>query len=323
MKIKLRRGESIDRLSSLLQRDLGIKIGQARFIKPNVLYLRTNKGEKVLKGYSSSEKATVQATFITLLHHVGFRSLPAIETNRKNNGIICWEDTYWILQEYISPVRPFHFFSLKNRMAGAALLERYHTCSSKLLNNAALVRYLPKYSLYLRLFERYGRFQSYLPFILHYIPINVVEFIIQTSICSLRALERYYSTYKIEKNTIIHGDVASHNFLLTEDGLYLIDYDQISIAPLSIDYLQYASRILPFINWSLTSLRELPQLREQLSKKWFLSVLMFPADILREWMAYFRKYPHDHSLLGKTVQYTLTQFEERKRFVKEIYNMIR
>jgi len=323
MKIKLRRGESIDRLSSLLQRDYGLKIGQARFIKPNVLHLRTTKGEKVLKGYSSPEKAMVQATFMDLLHHVGFHSLPSIETNRKNNGIICWEDAYWILQEYISPTGPFHFSSFKNRMAGAALLERYHTCSSKLLNNTVLVRYLPKYSLYLRLFERYCRFQSCLPFILHYIPLNVVEFIIQTSVCSLRALERYYFTYKIEKNTIIHGDVASHNFLRTEAGLYLIDYDQIAIAPLSIDCLQYASRILPFINWSLTSLKELPQLREQLFKKWFLSALMFPADILREWMANFRKYPYDRSFLGKTIQYTLTQFEERKRFVKEIYNMIR
>lgn len=78
---------------------------------------------------------------------------------------------------------------------------------------------------------------------------------------SLAGMVRKRRFFQKEPSVILHGDVAHHNFLRDKNGkLHLIDFDLISIGPPSFDYLQYANRILPSIDWSLGKLGSLKEI---------------------------------------------------------------
>jgi hypothetical protein len=324
MNNNMRRDDNYGRLSFLLQNEYDLFVKNVSYIKPKVLLIHTNEGTKVLKGYHSLKQATLQVIYMKSLRQAGFYAVPSLKTDTLNSGIIYYHNMYWILQDYISSCVPFSFVSSQERKDGLALLERYHHYSKLLLKNPFLQAYLPLYSLYDKWWRRYQCFLYYLPFIRTKLSEDTIDFILQSANGSLQSLVQFYSYLKAEAHSIIHGDVASHNFLRAEDStLYLIDYDLIAIAPKSIDYLQYANRILPSLEWSLAGLQELPQIRKQLHKRWFLSALMFPADILREWNAFITRHSFHPHFISNVIEYTNSQFEKRKQFVQQICDMLR
>ena len=64
-------------------------------------------------------------------------------------------------------------------------------------------------------------------------------------------------------------------FGTSKGELYLIDFDLISIGPIMADYLQYANRILPFLNWSLPNLATYKQIQPIFSNRYFCMRLLF------------------------------------------------
>jgi hypothetical protein len=318
------RDDDYSRLSFLLKKEYGFQVEKVTPIKRNVWMIDTSERIYVLKGYASFRQAALQIIFMKSLKQTGFQAVPCLRTNTLNSGIVYFHNLYWILQDYISSQTPFRFTSSQDRSDGPNLLEQYHHYSWRLLRHPFLRLHLPRYHLYTKWLQRYERFLYFLPFIRQKITQEKMEFILYSANLSLKNLIRFYHSLSEETNSIIHGDVASHNFVRADDDqLYLIDYDLIAIAPKSIDYLQYANRILPFLDWSLIELQKLPQVNEQLTKKWFLSALMFPADLLREWNAAMTKYLLERSFLMRVIEYTNSQFASRKQFVEEIYHMIR
>jgi hypothetical protein len=312
------------RLFFLLKKEYGFKVEKVTFIKRNVWLIYTAEGVYVLKGYSSFRQASLQIIFMKSLKQMGFQAIPCLRTNTLSSGMIRFHSLYWVLQDYISSQTPFRFTSSQDRSDGLNLLEQYHHYSWRLLHHPFLRLHLSRYQLYTKWLQRYERFLYFLPLIRQKISAEKIEFILYSANLSLKNLIRFYHSLSEETNSIIHGDVASHNFLRTDDEkLYLIDYDLIAVAPKSIDYLQYANRNLPFLEWSFAELQKLPQMNEQLKKKWFLSALMFPADLLREWNAAMTKYSSEPCFLMRAIEYTNSQFESRKQFVEEIYHMVR
>jgi hypothetical protein len=312
------------RLFFLLKKEYGFKVEKVTFIKRNVWLIYTTERIYVLKGYSSFKQAALQIIFMKSLKQIEFQAVPCLRTNTLSSGMIHFHYFYWVLQDYISSQIPFRFTSSKDRSDGLNLLEQYHHYSGRLLHHPFLYLHLPRYELYTKWLQRYERFLYFLPLIRQNIHAEKIEFILYSANLSLKNLTRFYHSFTDETNSIIHGDVASHNFLRTDDEkLYLIDYDLIAVAPKSIDYLQYAHRILPFLEWSFAELKKLPQMNEQLKKKWFLSALMFPGDLLREWNVAMTKYLSEPRCLIRASEYTNSQFESRKQFVEEIYHMVR
>ena len=114
--------------------------------------------------------------------------------------------------------------------------------------------------------------------------------------------------------------MAHHNFMKTSKGeLYLIDFDLISIGPEIADYLQYANRILPFLNWSLSELDTFEPFQPFLKQKVFLYGLAFPSDILREWNRLVKEQTFNQ--MGKirpVVELTLNQFGKKEIFYERI-----
>lgn len=142
---------------------------------------------------------------------------------------------------------------------------------------------------------------------------------------SLAGMEKFQQFFKKEPYVILHGDVAHHNFLRDGNGtLRLIDFDLISIGPASYDYLQYANRILPYIDWSFDKLVQYPQIRRFLKEKAFLYALAYPADIFREWNRMIREKSYSDNMKFKQVMdLTINQFYARKKFIEHLKKILK
>lgn len=304
---KQRRDDDSHRLFPFLEKEYGIYVQKSTLIKPYVSIIETDRGKWVLKKYRTFLEASRQQVFFRLLNNSGFQAAPAIE------GVISFENEYWMLQTYISSSRPFHYADEKDRYDSLSLLYMYHAYSQPLLHHPFFATMLPHYSLYEKWHQRYEQFLYALPVLKQLMKDEELSFILYCARSFFERFPHFFSSFIAEKKTIIHGDVASHNFLRTEKAVYLIDYDLIAVAPPAIDYLQYASRVLPYVQWSFAYLERQPLLQPLVTKPWFLTALLFPADLMRECRVIVQR--------GKP--FSLPYFEHRKQFVQKIMNMIR
>ena len=102
------------------------------------------------------------------------------------------------------------------------------------------------------------------------------------------------------------------------------DFDLISVGPVMADYLQYANRILPFLNWSLPSLTSFQGISPYFQQKIFLYALAFPTDIFREWNRLIKDRTYQESnKVRSTYHLTLHQFDQRREFVRELKRLVK
>ena len=126
---------------------------------------------------------------------------------------------------------------------------------------------------------KYQLFKENLPVLSFFLQKEIIHELLHWAGWSLQAKKEQNSFEQIP-TVILHGDVAHHNFLRTSDGeLFLIDFDLISIGPEIADYLQYANRILPFLEWSTKELTDFEPFQLYFQQKVFLYALGFPTDI--------------------------------------------
>lgn len=85
-----------------------------------------------------------------------------------------------------------------------------------------------------------------------------------------------------KKLTLLHGDVVHHNFLITKDGMKLIDFDLAVVGDAAEEMILWMHRALPNLDYNLeTLLRENKYLRDICLSK--LHYLQYPNELLREW----------------------------------------
>nr|WP_106780121.1 phosphotransferase [Lysinibacillus timonensis] len=83
--------------------------------------------------------------------------------------------------------------------------------------------------------------------------------------------------------TLLHGDVVHHNFLITKEGMKIIDFDLSVVGDPSDELILWLHRALPNVNYDLqTVLNENQYLFEQCRHK--LHYLQYPNELLREWL---------------------------------------
>lgn len=296
------------RLFPLLEAEYGVCVKHMTIIKPHVWIIDSDRGNWILKKYPSFFEASRQQMFIRLLKKAQFQAAPSIE------GMVLFQSAYWTLQTYIPSSRTFTFADEEDRNAGILLLKEYHSCSPQLLHHPFLTTMIPRYPLYEKWKQRYQLFLYYLPAMKRIMVNEELSFMLQCAQYFFEQFPKFFHSFTLEENAVIHGDVASHNFLRTEQGTtYLIDYDLIAVAPPSIDYLQYANRILPHVQWSLAYLERWAAFQSLLAKPWFLVALLFPADFMREC----------RFLVRRNKPFSLPDFERRKQFVQKIIDVIR
>jgi hypothetical protein len=312
-----------DRLLSYFQSQFFEKIIRMVPIRNAVFFVKTEKNTYIVKGYHTNSKLRLQEAFTATLRKEGFLKTYLFLSPPVKEQLL-FEGTYFGCIEYIVPNKTvFSYYLQKDREEGLNLLEQFHHVTATFE-----VRYrtlLQKAHLVEKWKERSNAFSNNLPTLGYFINEPLLSEMVSWANWSLAGMEKYRSFYCHEPFVILHGDVAHHNFLRDSVGnLHLIDFDLISIGPKSFDYLQYANRILPFIDWSFDQLESFPQIQRFLHEKAFLYALAYPADIFREWNRMIREKSYtDNGKLKQVMDLTMGQFIVRRQFIDHLKRMVR
>jgi hypothetical protein len=308
----------LNRLFSYFRAQFAEEIISIVPIRKWVFLVETIKDTYVVKGYSSNRKLKLQEAFTMTLRNEGFLKTYQFITPKVNEPLY-FEGTYFGCTRYIHPHRTaFSFYSEKNRQEGLDLLMKFHQVTAKF--EARYRTIMPKAELIEKWQERLRLFSNGQQVLTYFVPRPFLKEMVSWADWSLNGMERNRIILEKEPYVILHGDVAHHNFLRDEKGhLYLIDFDLISIGPASYDYLQYANRILPFIDWSFEKLINHFPYKRLVQDKAFLYALAYPADIFREWNRLIRENSYtDQNKVNPVLDLTMGQFHERKKFVEQL-----
>ncbi|WP_034645418.1 phosphotransferase [Bacillus methanolicus] len=310
-----------NRLLAYLKKQIPSKIKEFRPIRKNVYYVKTNETEFILKGYSKLKRLKLQEAFTDSLKKEGFLNTYSFYSFTKEKTLF-FEQNYYGCLQYIEPhPEAFSFRSHKNRSDGLNLLRDYHRVTSTLIKRYESL--LPSFDLLEKWKERMALFSENLSVVKYFVADNILHEILDWANFSLYHLEKEYDYFYSSPHVILHGDVAHHNFIRTKKNkLYLIDFDLISKGPVSTDILQYANRILPFLNWSIKELMVYSEMKNYVKEKAFLYALMFPTDIFREWNRLVReKSLNNHTKVRQVYIMTVDQFYMRQHFMKQLEKM--
>jgi hypothetical protein len=309
------------RLLSYLRSQFKENIVEMVPYRKSVIRIKTNKTSYMLKGFHTNKRLRLQEAFTATLRKEGF-SKTYLFVHPQIKEPLFFEGTYFGCMEYIPPNRiPFSFQSQKNRQEGLELLEQYHQVTSSFESRYRTL--IPKGIIIEKWRDRGKTFSSNISTLKYFINDKVLADMINWAQWSLSGMEKNRSMFLNEPFCILHGDVAHHNFLRDTNGvLHLIDFDLISIGPASLDYLQYANRILPSLDWSFDRLAKFPQYEDLLNEKAFLYALAYPADIFREWNRLIREGSYrDHKKYNQVMELTNGQFYSRKKFIDRLQLM--
>lgn len=230
----------------------------------------------IIKQFFHYEKIKKQFILTDYLLDQGFPTYSFL----KDYGIIADRESYYAFIQYIEPGRnKFTFKNRTDRSNGLYLLENLHRTSQTLIKPSMF----PIFNQYNKWLSRLKEFQNNWPIFIKTAEFTILDRYLEMANWSLTSMEKYQNHYDAEIQTIIHGDVAHHNFLRNQENrLFLIDFDLAAISPAISDYLQYAHRILPLINWKVDSLFDLSPMKTYENHPWFLAGLAYPSDVFRE-----------------------------------------
>lgn len=120
------------------------------------------------------------------------------------------------------------------------------------------------------------------------------------------------ATYALQKScfpkesvTALHGDVAHHNFLKDDmNNFYMIDLDLSAAGSAAEEFILWMHRLLPHHRFNVHDVLEIvPQLA---CYERYFSLLLFPNELLREWLFFYgekRMYPYLLELTEQTLEY--------------------
>lgn len=312
-----------DRLFSYFQSQFYERIIQFVPLRKTVIFVKTEQNTYIIKGYSTNSRLRLQEVFTDTLKKEGFTKTYSYLTPSVKEQLF-FEGTYFGCIEYLLPHKTaFSFHTEKNRQEGLELLEQFHQTTS--LFEARYRTLLPKGHLLEKWIDRLNMFTANFPFIKYFINELILEDIVSWAKWSLGGMEKKYRHFFNDPLVILHGDVAHHNFLRDYRGsLHLIDFDLICIGPPAFDYLQYANRILPSIDWTFEKLIKHTQMKKYVHGDAFLYALAYPADIFREWNRLIREKSYTDSVkLKQVIDLSIKQYYARKRFVDHLQEIVK
>lgn len=313
------RGDDLfhDRLFSYLQKQLPFSIDKIKPIKNKVYLVESEHLNFILKGFSSYDRLRLQENFTTALRQSGFENTYSFYPLTKFP--LFFEHTYYGCLQYIEPSeKEFSYKLNKDRLDGTHLLNQFHLSTKWLTNRFQML--IPTFWQIEKWQERFAIFFNNLPIVKYFIQEKMLAEIIVWADWSLKGMISESQLFMNDEKVILHGDVAHHNFLRAKNNkLFLIDFDLISIGIPHIDYLQYANRILPHLNWSFEKLFHYEKLKPFLNEKGYIYALAFPTDIFREWNRAIKEGTYlQHEKLEQLLEMTEGQFAERQEFFKQL-----
>lgn len=293
----------------LKKRDIHVET--YRMKKPHVIIADTNKGKKVIKAYRDKSKIEHVYHFLSQIQQgyaVNFEAYPEGELYIKDRHL------YWAMMPFVKQVKEVTYESFQDREEVLQALIRYHGEVHK--KKLAAYTKLSEYDLILKWKKRLSSFRETSHIFREFNQFHVYKDIVNWGEKALVLMERFKDS---ELNcSIIHGDVASHNFLKTNHlGIVMIDFDLSAKAPALYDYVQLAQRFLPYVQWSMKELLQHSKIKELSKQRFFLASLLFPSMLMRNWNinASALSWANRQRLMQQSVE----EWSQRTHFYRVIY----
>ncbi|WP_186576286.1 phosphotransferase [Aquibacillus kalidii] len=309
-----------NRLSSFLWTEAGVNTNWIKPIKTTVFLIQTNAGSKyILKGKKTKEIIDQQWAFFEQ-----YQDRKVIQYSRfpNNKKVIEGFGYYWTWTPYMKG-EALNYDSSVDREDAFNSLQHFHDCAKGIKVDDPLLLKPPLYMKGITrlskldktksIFEKNGFSELY----------SDLNSLIQNQLEIFTNLD----WYQIEKNAVdnnswIHGDVAAHNFIRTdEQEIYLIDLDLLTLAPPIYDYIQLGQRFLPFLNWDINQLLKYAHTDNEESLKTWLLGISVPTDLVREWWLFLKRQSSNEEINRYLKQFSY-EVSKRIQFVDELERMM-
>jgi len=248
--------------------------GNLEQIKRNVWKLERNGKFFSIKQYDSSSTAVKVKKLHEALQSVSFPHIIPVLSNQKK---------LLFVQPWLEGARAVNFKKRADRTDSLEALTALHETKDQI--NWAALPYLHTYPLIAKWEDRIIRFREISEECAVYIGEACIEEIL---FYAVNALEIVRKTYEDRLDgTLLHGDVVHHNILRDKNGfIRFIDFDLASTGPAGVEIALWMHRVLPQIGYDIEFLmNEQPSLQElDYSSK---LLLLYPNEILREWLHFF------------------------------------
>ena len=312
-----------NRLLSYLDSQFTEKIIKIAKIREYVYIVETVQNKYVVKGYSSHNKLRLQEAFTDTLKKEGFLKTYSFVHHLSKTPLL-FEGKYFGCMDYLAPDRKsFTFSTHRNRLEGLSVVEEFHQITGSVVPRYQTL--LPFNDIQAKWQDRLKQFEQNLSLLHRFLKEKYHQEMVQWGEWALKGMKKYTDSFVKEPYVVLHGDVAHHNFLRDKKGrLNLIDFDLISIGPPTLDYLQYANRILPFLDWSLEELHRYPAMQAGLKQPAFLYALAYPADIFREWNRVIREKSYSNpAQFQQVIELTFDQYYLRRKMVETLNKVVK
>lgn len=304
-----------------------------------VFILQTESGKMVLKKIDySSERLNFINTCLENIHE----KLPNVMTFKKfdNNSIyIDWQDSSYILMDLL-PGREVAFTNpLEYEMCGK-LLAKMHLASNECLDNILnKIGKSEKQALDDSLVIKFDNSLSDMKDIKHWL--SSYKYFNEFDSIFIKQIDKYieeiekakellsfsgYSSYREDMNNIsvCHNDLAEHNFLISDEELYLIDFDYCSIDLRVVDLADLILKGIKNAGFDIDKALSVidaydsicPLDREEY--KFLYILLLFPRDIYSISKSYYHKEKNwEEDVFINRLKMKLANEEFRREFLKE------
>lgn len=313
----MKRDGFTSRLLLFMEKNSGLKYSYIKQLKQGVWLLVGDNVMWIVKEFTSLSKLKVQIAFTSELKRQFTRTYSIYP-----EPFILEKRIFGLIQ-YIKPhkTHKFNYRSSNNINEALVLLNKFHAATSRftsLFQND--IPYFHQINKWERRIKEFNELKKELGKDRYN---STLQALFYTGDWALDKMNSHASYYLAEPHSIIHGDVAYHNFIRGRDSqLYLIDYDLIAIAPKTIDLIQFCNRILPSLKWNEEDLFKFPQLMPYREDIAFLAALVYPADIYREWNHFFRGKIKKQVQTDNFEKMIFASINERMQFYKKIMSRI-
>lgn len=243
-------------------------------IKPNVWRLREDGRDVVIKAYEELALYLKVRQLHKQLMQLDFTDSLDAEFDDENQLII---------QPYYARLQETNYANPQVRKQVIRVLTALHDTEEQesWWNQTTL----PASSLYMKWQMRLSRILAVQDKLEEFLDAKSVRYSIEQAQLALDEFIHYDAHH-----TLIHGDIAHHNFLMGARGIRIIDFDLASYADPDEEWILLLQRFLPFADYDLQLLiDEHPDFLRVLEEQ--PVGLRYPNELFREWLAFLQK-PH-------------------------------
>ncbi|KXH87336.1 hypothetical protein AU377_01810 [Sporosarcina sp. HYO08] len=260
--------------------------GKFEKIKENVWKMEKEGSYFSVKGYHSISTAKKVRFIHNALESVSFPHIVPIEIE---------DDPLMIVQPWLDGAKAVNFKKRIDRIDSLAALHALHKTTAQIDWHASV--FLHPYPILEKWKDRIARFKGIKKACSAYLEESQIDEILYYAENALSHIKKVYRN--VLDGTLLHGDVVHHNILRDPNGMIrFIDFDLACTGPPGTELALWIHRVLPQIGYDVNFLFDEQPSLQKLDEA-SLSLLLFPNEVIREWLHLFTLSPQSRERQAK------------------------